>query len=236
MLVAESNASPFVRSPKGFWHFARWSHVGVIAGVVDRQAQRSILLEALPSTAVAEAEQVHGASLAMLEAPRDASTMIAGCDALVTHHPGLTLLVRSADCLPVFFVDPVRRVVALAHVGWRGLKAALPQRVVAALRHTHHSAVSQLHVAIGPAIRACCYEVGPEFCSAFEPFVRRQGNRLMCDLVGAAIDQLRRCGISSKHVVDCQRCTACETQRWFSLRREGPTTGRLVSFIQVRAG
>ena len=159
--------------------------------------------------------------------------MVPGCDALLTAAPGVALLIRTADCLPIFFADPARGVVGIAHAGWRGLAAGLPARVVAAFRHAHRSRIEELQVAIGPAIRACCYEVGPEFAERFGPFVQERGGRRTCDLIGLAIDQLRRCGIPPGHIMDTGHCTACELQHWYSLRREGPTTGRLTSLIMV---
>ena len=89
-------------------------------------------------------------------------------------------------------------------------------------------------MAIGPGIRACCYEVGPEFESRFGSFVQVKGNRRTCDLIGAALAQLRRGGVAAASIIDCQQCTACNASRWFSIRREGQTTGRLLSFIAIR--
>jgi YfiH family protein len=160
--------------------------------------------------------------------------MVPGCDALLTHAAGTALLVRTADCLPLFFAEPRRGVVGLAHAGWRGLAASLPARVVAAFRHLYHVPAEALAVAIGPAIRACCYEVGPEFAERFGPFVQQRGGRRTCDLIGAAREALRRCGVRPDRVTDTGACTACDVRRWFSLRREGPATGRLTSIILLR--
>jgi len=177
---------------------------------------------------------VSAGSVAMVGRYADTMGTVTGCDALLTPTPGLVLLTRTADCLPIFFADPSRGVIGIAHAGWRGLAAALPARVVAAFRHAYHSTVGALHVAVGPAIRACCYEVGPEFVEWFEPFVQDRGGRRTCDLVGAARAQLAQCGIRPDRILDSQRCTACEAQHWYSLRRDGPTTGRLTSFIMLR--
>jgi len=177
---------------------------------------------------------VHGASIAIVDRLLDSTEPIAGCDALVTARPGMALLIRTADCIPLFLVDPSRGVAGIAHVGWRGLGLRLPQRLLAAFRHGFHSRPEALRVAVGPAIRACCYEVESEFVGRFAPFVQPRDGRLYCDLVGAAIDQLRQGGVPARHVLDSQRCTSCESEHWFSTRREGQGTGRLTSFIMVR--
>ena len=205
------------------------------AGIADRSADPSRFMDRLRAPAGAvEGEQVHGASIAVVGRGAQGIQAVAGCDALLTNAVGLALRVRTADCLPIFFAAPLQGAVGLAHAGWRGVALALPARVVAAFRRTYHSRPETLQVAIGPAIRVCCYEVGPEFDGRFGRFVQECGGRRMCDLIGAAIEQLRASGVRPDRIVDTRQCTACEAQRWFSLRRQGPATGRLTSFIVVR--
>ena len=235
MRIESHDAPRLVEARGGGWRLRGWASGRVVAGVTGRSLDIAQFLRSLhPSASAVEAEQVHGSSLAVIARPGPATQMVPGCDALLTHLAGTALLVRTADCLPLFFADPRRGVVGLAHVGWRGLAASLPARVVAAFRHVYHVPAEALRVAIGPAIRACCYEVGPEFAGRFGPFVQQRGGRRTCDLVGAACDELRRCGIRPDRVADTRQCTACDVQRWFSLRQEGPSTGRLTSAICLR--
>ena len=233
---AETNeAAPLRQAPGDGWWFCRWAGGRVAAGMTDRHTDVHALLDGLDgAVTTVSAEQVHGASVAVIERPGLGTQPVPGCDALLTHVPGVALLVRTADCLPIVFVDPQRAVVGIAHAGWRGLAASLPARVVSAFRHAYHSEPRELQVAIGPAIRACCYAVGPEFAARFGPFVREQGGRRTCDLVGMARAQLLQCGVRPERVLDSRRCTACETQHWFSLRRDGPSTGRLTSLVVMR--
>jgi len=217
------------------WWFSGWASARIMAGVADRHTDRETFLRRLEeSVAVIEGEQVHGSSVAVVERRRGNGGPVAGCDALITHLPGVTLLVRTADCLPMFFADPRRGVVGLAHAGWRGLSAALPMRVVAALRRAYQSPADELYVAIGPAIRDCCYDVGQEFAARFGRQVRRRAARRVCDLIGVARRQLQQCGVQPSRLCDARRCTACEAQHWFSVRRDGEATGRLVSAIMLR--
>ena len=209
-----------------------WASARVVAGITNRRAEPSAWLARFKPQACAEADQVHGAGIADVTGALTAQ--VAGCDALVTDTPGAALRIRTADCLPIFFADPVRGAVGLAHAGWRGLAASLPARMVAALSQVFHSRADALQVAVGPSIGPCCYEVGPEFAQRFGPFVQEARGRRTCDLAGVAVDQLRRCGVRADRIVQTRRCTACETDEWFSLRREGPETGRLVSFIMLR--
>ncbi len=221
--------------PSGLWWFSGWAALRVRAGLTGRRTSGAMLVEAAaPRHGVVEAEQVHGGSVALVAGiPRDAIT-VAGCDALFTRVPEVALLVRTADCLPVFLCDPLRWAVGLAHAGWRGLAAGLLIRLIASFRHAFHSDPADLRVAIGPAIRACCYEVGPEFPSRFGRFVRHHAGRLTCDLVGVATEQFRQAGVRTEHVTDSRHCTGCEPDQWCSLRREGQAAGRLTSLIMLR--
>lgn len=217
----------------GIW---RWPWRGpVAAGVIDRTATLENLSDQLGHPAFIHAEQVHGASIASVACQPGAALTIPGCDGLTTHQQHTALLIRSADCLPIIAWDPIRHVAGVIHAGWRGLKQQLPMRLVACLRQEYQSHPEQLWVGIGPAIRECCFEVGEEFRGMFGAFVRTRGSRVTCDLIGVASDQLRRSGIKPSRIADSRCCTACHTDRWFSARKEGRGTGRLLSFVMVSA-
>ncbi|MFB3922636.1 MAG: peptidoglycan editing factor PgeF [Terriglobia bacterium] len=101
---------------------------------------------------------------ALPEPPPDHATV---GDALVTDEPEILLSVRVADCLPILLVDPRRRAVAAVHAGWRGTLARIAEKTVAVMRLIFGSDPRDLHAAIGPGIRSCCYAVGEEVVAAF---------------------------------------------------------------------
>lgn len=215
----------------GAWALTGWTGKRLMAGVTDRTGTFEQLLAWLtPSRGALQGDQVHGASVAMI-ASSGSSESIAGCDALVTNLPEVLLVIRTADCLPLFVHDPIRGVIGLAHVGWRGLVKRLPQRLLGVVRQHYRAQLDTIRVAIGPCIRACCYEVDDSFRQWAEPFVRETGGRWSCDLVGWATQQLIETGVRPTRILDVQRCTSCEASRWYSMRREGAATGRLLSFI-----
>ncbi len=224
-------------STDGLWWWEGWSSPRILAGVAGRSADPAAWARQLPgATRLIQAEQVHGASLALIEHAALSSAVIPGCDALLTRLSGVALIARSADCLPLFVSDPRRGAIGIIHAGWRGLASELPMRVVAAFRHLTASAPAELDVAIGPGIRACCYEVSPDFGGAWcHPFLAARDGRWYCDLPAAARAQLLACGVRPARLVDSGLCTACALQTWYSLRREGEATGRLSSFIMGRA-
>ena len=88
-------------------------------------------------------------------------------DGMVTAEPGLLLTIRIADCMPLLLVDPRQRVVAAVHAGWRGALARILEKAVGDMRRAFTCDPGKLIVALGPSIRACCYDVGEEVVDAF---------------------------------------------------------------------
>jgi YfiH family protein len=173
--------------------------------------------------------QVHGTTV--LRAPWEGTPE---ADAAVTAKPGLLVGVETADCLPVLVVDPVRRVAAVAHAGWRGTAAGVVARTVEVLV-AEGSRPEDLAAALGPGIGACCYEVGEELRAAFvdgDDFFRPgpQG-RLHLDVRAANVHQLRNAGVPGERIHHVDECTSCRADLYYSYRRDGPGTGRMISFI-----
>lgn len=156
--------------------------------------------------------QVHGAAIAADDDPR------AEADGRITAERGVAATVLVADCLPVALAGPGG--VAMLHAGWRGLAAGILRDGAARLQALGGG---PLHAAIGPGIGLCCFEVGDEVRDAFaaHPGARRGRN---LDLKAIARRELRDAGVAT--VEDCELCTACEPELFFSHRRDGARTGR----------
>ncbi len=88
-------------------------------------------------------------------------------DVLLTNHSGLLLGIKTADCLPVLLVDPLRQAVAAIHAGWRGIARRVVEKAVGEMRRQFGSSPQEVRAAIGPGIQACCFEVGPEVLDEF---------------------------------------------------------------------
>jgi purine-nucleoside/S-methyl-5'-thioadenosine phosphorylase / adenosine deaminase len=99
-------------------------------------------------------------------APRRQRSNPAG-DALITNHPSILLSVRVADCMPILLVDCENRAVAAVHAGWRGALSRIVEKAAGEMQRMFRSKPQNLVAAIGPSIRACCYEVGEEVVDAF---------------------------------------------------------------------
>lgn len=172
---------------------------------------------------------VHGARVAVV-GPQDKGRVCAETDALVTAEPGVTLMLRFADCVPVLFFDRRRRVIGLAHVGWRGLPAGVAPATAATMVRAFGCRPADLWAGVGPSIGPCCYEVGPEVVEQItaavngaHPF-RVVDGRVHLDLWAAVRWQLVEAGVGQVELA--QLCTSCHTDEWYSHRAEGGATGR----------
>jgi len=184
--------------------------------------------------AVAWARQVHSA--AVLPA---ASGECGTGDALWTAGTGLALSIATADCVPVLLAGPEG--IAAVHAGWRGLASGVIPRTLETVERSLGADRAQWSGWcgwIGPAIGACCYEVGEEVASAVaaasapEVVVHGAAGKPHLDLAAAALAQLRAAGVGSIRRV--LACTRCDEARLWSYRREGKGAGRNVAFIWRR--
>ena len=176
--------------------------------------------------------QVHGDQIVTVSSKENAQ--IQEADAIATDERNLSILIRTADCIPVFFLDAARPAIALVHAGWRGVQKKIIQKTIGVLKTRYGSNPAKLQVAFGPGIRKCCYEVGDEFLEYFPRFVQKKKGKNYFDLTEAAIHQLEEAGISRSAVTDSRLCTACSTGQFFSARREGQNTGRLLSGLMLK--
>lgn len=155
-------------------------------------------------------------------------------DAVLTDRPGVLAGVRTADCVPVLLVDPVRRAVAAVHAGWRGTVAGVLPHAVRGMEEEYGSSPGEVEAAIGPCIGACCFEVGDEVAARFhERFVDRRRERPHVDLTSTLMDQLRTAGV--KRILACRTCTSCDTGSYFSHRAERGRAGRMLAVVGIRA-
>jgi hypothetical protein len=160
-------------------------------------------------------------------------------DGVVVGHGGGLVGVVTADCAPILLVARERRVAAAVHAGWRGAAHGVIEAALAHLATAFGVEPRELEAAIGPAIGACCYEVGPEVRAAFEARTgdrtaaawSRRGGRDVLDLRRAATDLLRAAGVGPVEVLG--PCTRCSPDHC-SFRRDGAGAGRQASVIGWR--
>lgn len=158
-------------------------------------------------------------------------------DALVTDRAGLYVGVRTADCVPILIADPVRKVVAAIHAGWRGAARAIAVQVVRALEERFGCEPARLVAALGPAICGDCYEVGPEVAALFDRWgigLPAASARARLDLAEICRRQLLEAGLRTEGIAVSRLCTRCLADEFFSYRR-GEREGRMLNAIARKA-
>jgi polyphenol oxidase len=173
---------------------------------------------------LATAKQVHSNHVLCVEAggPQGEG------DALISNRPGIRLAIRTADCLPILIADPRHHVVAAVHAGWRGVVSEIASKAVEAMTREYGTKPGDLLVAIGPAIGACCFEVGPEVAVQFQ-----LSGRTKVDLIGTACRQLGRNGVNLRQISASGLCSYCDSELFESYRRDREAAGRMVSMIGI---
>lgn len=175
-------------------------------------------------------EQVHGDNIAVVDdvlagsGSLSADRAIKKTDALITSSNDLPIAVITADCVPIVIVDPVKRVVATVHAGWRGTIKEIAVKTVRRMESDFSISRNDLLVFIGPSIRACSYEVSDDLHLSFKKsFPDIIGDEKRLDLPIINIYQLIGAGLRSDNIYDSSICTYCESDHFFSFRKDNDT-------------
>lgn len=186
------------------------------------------------------ANQVHDDNVVIIE-DKDKSKgsikrgdAIASCDAMITKDKNIALAVLTADCLPIFIIDKAKGAIAIVHAGRKGTKKLIIKKTISIMQSKYQVNPKDLLVYFGPAIRRCCYEVGEEFIDYFKKNIEKRNNKLYLDLIEINQLQLQESGVLKNNILDCEICTSCQNDKFFSYRREGRDCGRQVSLILRR--
>ena len=149
------------------------------------------------------------------------SQVIPNCDALITNQNKYLLTVTVADCLPIYFYDRNKKVIALAHAGWRGVISEIAKEVINKFISRYNSKSSDIEVFIGPHIKDCHFEVKDDVTSQFEVTgIVIRDNKQYINLAQAVSKQLIDSGVSNISI--SHDCTYCLPNKYFSYRRDNP--------------
>jgi YfiH family protein len=209
------------------------------------QGNRSILARAFGTKLekLVTVAQVHGTDLLVIDSPNPDYTHFQKieCDGIITDQPGVMIGVCVADCAPVLLLDPVRKVVAALHAGWKGTAGGIARKGVEAVVSLFGSDPSEILAAVGPGIGRCCYEVdGPvrdEFVKGGgcwdEAAVASVSGKWQLDLSRANVHQLLEAGVPRENIETTDLCVSCNKAAFFSYRRDKGETGRQMGFIML---
>ena len=189
------------------------------------------------------ASQVHSGDVKIIDEEAITSGVLSQnpqTDATITNLPGSCLMVMVADCVPVLLFDPVKRVIAVIHAGWRGTVQHITSNTIKVMIDRFGSNPADILAGIGPSIGPCCYEVGEEVKAVVnESFGTTEGYLVSqphsakphFDLWYANQKQLTDLGVKPENIETAQLCTKCNHQIFFSSRADKGVTGRFAAGI-----
>ena len=163
-------------------------------------------------------------------------------DGMITDQPGVLLATFYADCVPLYFVDPVHKAIGLSHSGWRGTVGRMGQATVVAMERSFGSQPKDLLCAIGPSICQDCYEVSRDVAEAFifafpthEKEILQAGalGKYQLDLWKANEIVLTEAGVLKEHIDLAGLCTCCNSSILFSHRASKGKRGNLGAFLML---
>ena len=165
-------------------------------------------------------------------------------DGMITNVPGLVLATFYADCVPLYFIDPVHRAIGLSHSGWRGTVAKIGAVTVRRMQEEFGSEPSEIYAAVGPSICQDCYEVSEDVIEQFkENFAEEQWDSLFygkpdgkyqLDLWEANHQIMLEAGIREEHISLPNLCTCCNPEFLFSHRASHGKRGNLGAFLGIK--
>lgn len=162
-------------------------------------------------------------------------------DAFITEERGLAMAGLFADCVPLYFADPVRGAVGLAHAGWKGTVLRVAEGTVRAMAERFGSRPCDIRAAIGPSVGPCCYEVDDRIISRVIAEAGVEGEPYYTPSEAPGLYRLNlkeinrqimiKAGILPNHIEITKLCTGCNLKAFYSHRTENGRTGRMAAWI-----
>lgn len=165
-------------------------------------------------------------------------------DGLITDVPGICLVTTYADCVPLYFADPVKKAIGLSHSGWRGTVGRIGQKTIEKMQQYFGSDPSDILAAIGPSVCMDCYEVSEDVILRFQKvfdkqdwgdlFYEKPGGKYQLNLWKANEIIFREAGILPEHMAVTNLCTHCNSSILYSHRAQGERRGNLCAFLALK--
>ena len=223
-------------------------HVGDAPEKVMKNRKRLAATMGIPLHHLTIGQQIHSGNVAVISEELRGKgcghhdEAVKDTDAMVTNVPNICLVILVADCVPMLFFDPLKRIIAVAHAGWKGTLQSVALHTVSAMENGFGSSPHNIIVGMGPSIGPCCYEVGPEvisqiktiFPTSTEYILNESGDgKGYLDLWKANLDQLLHAGIERKNIEMAMKCTCHNPDVFFSYRHQHGETGRFGAGISI---
>lgn len=187
--------------------------------------------------------QTHTTNVAVVE-EKDRGGRFKETDGMVTNVPGICLVTFFADCVPLYFVDPVKHAIGLSHSGWRGTVGKMGKVTIEKMKEVYGSEPGDILAAVGPSICQDCYEVSGDVIDRFKEsfdkelwgklFYEKKDGKFQLDLWEANRQIFLEAGIKEEHMAVTNVCTHCNPEILFSHRMTGDKRGNLSAFLALK--
>lgn len=164
-------------------------------------------------------------------------------DGLITNEPGVILSTFYADCVPLYFVDPVHKAIGLSHSGWRGTVGRMGEKTLEAMKEAFGTNPAEVYAAIGPSICQDCYEISEDVAEHFyqefkgrgeEILIKKDKGKYQLDLWKTNEIVMLEAGILPEHLAVTNICTCCNSEVLFSHRASQGKRGNLAAFLMLK--
>lgn len=252
LMKAYSNISCFSTTRHGGYSKGNYASFNCNAYCGDSSENvarnRHLLCKSLSTEAVelVMPHQTHSNNVRVLDAiyrnscEEDRKSLLEGVDALVTDIPGYCLCISTADCIPVLLYDERKQVIAAIHAGWRGTVARIVENTLSVMAEQYGSQGEDIIACLGPGISLEAFEVGDEVYDAFREAgfdmnsIARKEDKWHIDLWEANRGQLLSHGVKFENIEISGVCTYHNNEDFFSARRQGINSGRVLSGVMIR--
>lgn len=187
--------------------------------------------------------QTHTTNVAVVR-EEDRGKRFMETDGMVTNVPGICLVTFYADCVPLYFVDPVHRAIGLSHSGWRGTVGRMGQVTLEKMKEVYGTRPEDVYAAIGPSICQDCYEVSGDVIEEFQKsfsesvcpqlFYKKENGKYQLNLWKANQLVLTEAGVAEQKIAVTNLCTHCNPEILFSHRSTGVKRGNLSALLAIK--
>jgi YfiH family protein len=201
--------------------------------IVNKNRQKFYDILGINSKDVALQGQVHSINVKKITL----GGIYPNTDGLYSDESCVFLAVQTADCVPIFMYDHIKKSIAIVHAGWRGAINGIVENTINLFSIKDGENLNNLNVAMGPGIQPCCFEVDEDVYSQFSnKFLKNheQKNKRYLDLQLSLLTQLTDRGIPIQNIHVNKTCTYCDFENFYSYRRDGIYSGRMMGIIGLR--
>lgn len=187
--------------------------------------------------------QTHTTNVAVVR-EEDRGKRFMETDGMVTNVPGICLVTFYADCVPLYFVDPVHKAIGLSHSGWRGTVGRMGQVTLEKMKEVYGTRPEDIYAAIGPSICQDCYEVSGDVIEEFQKsfkksvcpqlFYKKENGKYQLNLWRANQLVLTEAGVAEQKIAVTNLCTHCNPEILFSHRSTGVKRGNLSALLAIK--